>query len=400
MTLFYNYEKIKPFLTQFSNSKDSACTLDDSSMTLYEIDCGLNDILTESDYIIEHSKKSLRLDWESIEAWQQNHEWLKTEIRKTKARIDSETCLTSTDSAKRHRKNKYFGKEMDGFSDILTGRFAGFVTQFERLATNFEDRHQEIINLYENPNPEELVALHQKGCENWCEKEEDKVILDSFIEGLPSTPNEEQIRKEKRALFENFKGNPLVKNHHRYHSNIKMLAVKQRQVHASVEDFDDYFEYVNKLRILNEYRQQKPRATLSNIIFTSEYNRHPQRLHELRDWLEPLLSSKANELFIPYYVLWSLNQVKNTKIPKFVEQLSQWFPEKYPNGKEQLEKLSNSIYTEMEHWKIDGNLIPFSDLHDKLPLLKIREKKRERFHTAISNAYGLLNPIIKEWKTR
>ena len=399
MTQLHNYEKIHPAFSLFNDSKDLSSALDTSSVNLYEMDCVLNEILTESDNIIEHSKTTLRLDWESIDDWSNHFEQLNFEIKKAKAKVKN--CNFGLDGETTYQLNKkYFDEETNKASNLIAGRCLGFASQFERLATNFEDRHQEIINLYENPNPEELVALHQKGCENWCEKEEDKVILDSFIEGLPSTPNEEQIRKEKRALFENFKGNPLVKNHHRYHSNIKMLAVKQMQVHASVEDFDDYFEYVNKLRILNEYRQQKPRATLSNIIFTSEYNRHPQRLHELRDWLEPLLSSKANELFIPYYVLWSLNQVKNTKIPKFVEQLSQWFPEKYPNGKEQLEKLSNSIYTEMEHWKIDGNLIPFSDLHDKLPLLKIREKKRERFHTAISNAYGQLNPIIKEWKTR
>lgn len=400
MTLFYNYEKIKPFLTQFSNSKDSACTLDDSSMTLYEIDCGLNDILTESDYIIEHSKKSLRLDWESIEAWQQNHEWLKTEIRKTKARIDSETCLTSTDSAKRHRKNKYFGKEMDGFSDILTGRFAGFVTQFERLATNFENRNHEIINLYEKPNPDEMVTLHEKESENWCEKKENKVILCSFIDSLPSNPNEELIRKEKKALFESFKGNPLVVNHYKFHSDIKTLAVKQRQTHASANDYEVYFEYVNKLRILDEHRHNEPKTALSNHIFPLEYNHHPQRLAELKDWVKPFVGKNANELFIPYYVLWCLKQLNETKIPCFVEQLSQWFPEDYPNETEQLKKLSNSIYIEMEHWKIDGELIPYGDLHGKLPLLKLSKKKSERFHLAISKAYGQLNSTVKGWKTR
>ena len=399
MTLLHNYEKIHPTFSHFNDSKDISSALDTSSVNLYEMDCVLNDILTESDCIIDHSKTRLRLDWESIDEWSDHFEQLNSEIKKAKAKVKN--CNFGLNGETTYQSNKkYFDEETNKVSNLIAGRCIGFASQFERLATNFEKRNHEIVNLYKNPNPDEMAALHEKESENWCEKNENKVILCSFIDNLPSNLNEELIRKEKRALFESFKGNPLVENHHKFHSDIKTLAVKQRQTHASANDYEDYFEYVNKLRILDEHCHNEPKAVLSNHIFLPEYNHHPQRLTELKDWVKPFVGRKANELFIPYYVLWCLKQLNETKIPCFVEQLSKWFPEDYPNETEQLKKLSNSIYTEMEHWKLDGELIPFNDLHGKLPLLKLSKKKGERLHSAISKAYGQLNSTVKGWKTR
>ena len=85
MTLLHNYEKIHPTFSHFNDSKDISSALNTSSVNLYEMDCVLNDILTESDCIIDHSKTRLRLDWGSIDEWSDHFELLNSEIKKSKS---------------------------------------------------------------------------------------------------------------------------------------------------------------------------------------------------------------------------------------------------------------------------------------------------------------------------